>query len=104
MSVPPRMSTMALHLERVADIEPGAVVHRLAAADLRDQTLRLVQGVIQGYKHRLAQNVHLAGDFAPQPYDDGGLAVDDFVHALELAGMGVRSSLVALQLVFIGVS
>lgn len=95
--------TDAFHLGCVPAVELGAVVHCFAAARLRDQALGLVQGLAQGFLHRLAERAHLATHFALQPPDDGALAFDHFAHAFELEGMGIAPSLVAQKLAFLGV-
>ncbi len=92
-----------LRLWRVQALKLGAVVHRFAAAGLRDQPFGLVQRVSQRLMHGSAERGHLASNPALQPSNHGALAFDDFAHAPELAVMRIKSSLFAQQLAFFGV-
>jgi hypothetical protein len=53
--------------------------------------------------HGFAERGHLASHLKLLPSNDGVLPFDDFAHALELASLGVTSSLVAKQFDFLGV-
>jgi len=48
-------------------------------------------------------SAHLAAHFALQATQDGALALDDFTHALVLAGASLEPCTVALHLAFFGV-